>query len=85
MEPVAHAHRAGDDLDDIEYAVEDMRALAGELRRRTKVIQKLPRDLCPENKITPESAGRRSLDCIPSSSGAMYAIGSLSTPPTPRS
>lgn len=65
LEPVAHAYRAGDDVDDIEYAVTDMRALADELRRRTKVIQKLPRDLCPENKITPELAGRRSLGLHP--------------------
>jgi S-DNA-T family DNA segregation ATPase FtsK/SpoIIIE len=65
LEPVAHAYRAGDDTDDIDYAVEDMRALAVELRRRTKVIQKLPRDLCPENKITPELAGKRALGLHP--------------------
>ncbi len=65
LEPVAHAYRAGDDTDDIEYALDDMRALAVELRRRTKVIQKLPRDLCPENKITPELAGKRSLGLHP--------------------
>lgn len=65
LEPVAHAYRAGDDLDDIEYALADLRALAGELRRRTKVIRQLPRDLCPENKITPELAARRELGLHP--------------------
>jgi S-DNA-T family DNA segregation ATPase FtsK/SpoIIIE len=65
LEPVAHAYRAGDDVDDIEYALADMRALAVELRRRTKVISKLPRDLCPENKITPDLADRRPLGLHP--------------------
>jgi S-DNA-T family DNA segregation ATPase FtsK/SpoIIIE len=39
--------------------------VAGELRRRTKVIRTLPRDLCPESKITPELAGKRSLGLHP--------------------
>jgi S-DNA-T family DNA segregation ATPase FtsK/SpoIIIE len=65
IEPVAHAYRAGDDTEDIEYGLSDLRALAGELRRRTKVIRGLPRDLCPENKITPELAAKRSLGLHP--------------------
>lgn len=65
LAPVAHAYRAGDDEDDIEYALADMRALAAELRRRTKVIRNLPRDLCPENKITRELAEKRSLGLHP--------------------
>lgn len=64
--PVAHAYRAGDDTDDIEYAVEDMRALAMELRRRTKVIQKLPRDLCPKTRSHPNWLVRGLSGCIPS-------------------
>ena len=65
LEAVAHAYRAGDDREDIEYALTDLRALAGELRRRTKVIRTLPRNLCPENKITPELAGQRVLGLHP--------------------
>jgi S-DNA-T family DNA segregation ATPase FtsK/SpoIIIE len=65
LEPVAHAYRAGDDPDDIEYAVADLVALSGELRRRTRVIRELPRDLCPENKITPELANKRALGLHP--------------------
>jgi hypothetical protein len=65
LEPVAHAYRAGDDADDIEYALADLRALSEELRRRTKVIRTLPRDLCPESKITPELAGKRALRLHP--------------------
>lgn len=65
LEAVAHSYRAGDDPEDIAYALADLRALAGELRRRTKVIRTLPRDVCPENKITPELAGQRVLGLHP--------------------
>jgi DNA segregation ATPase FtsK/SpoIIIE, S-DNA-T family len=59
LEPVAHRYRAGDDEDDIAYALADLRQLQGELRRRARVIRDLPRDLCPENKVTPHLAGLR--------------------------
>ena len=65
LEPVAHAYRAGDEEDDIEYAVTDMRALHAEMRRRTKVIRELPRALCPESKVTGELADKRSLRLWP--------------------
>lgn len=60
LEPVAHRYRAGDDEDDIRYALADLKELQAELRRRTKEIRDLPRDLCPENKVTPELANMRS-------------------------
>jgi S-DNA-T family DNA segregation ATPase FtsK/SpoIIIE len=59
LEPVAYRYRAGDDEDDLEYAVADMRELQAELRRRTKVIRELPPALCPESKITPKLAGMK--------------------------
>jgi S-DNA-T family DNA segregation ATPase FtsK/SpoIIIE len=65
LEPVAHRYRAGDDQDDLAYAVTDLRELAAELRRRAKVIRGLPRDKCPENKVTPELTGMRSLGLHP--------------------
>lgn len=65
LEPVAHRYRAGDDEDDIAYALAAMRELRNELRRRTKVIRDLPRDLCPESKVTPALAGNRSLGLFP--------------------
>ena len=65
LEPVAHAYRAGDEDDDIEYAVADMRAVRAEMRRRTKVIRELPRALCPESKVTGELADKRSLGLWP--------------------
>ena len=60
LEPVAHRYRAGDDHADIAYALADLRGLQAELRRRARVIRELPRDLCPENKVTPHLAGLRS-------------------------
>jgi DNA segregation ATPase FtsK/SpoIIIE, S-DNA-T family len=59
LEPVAHRYRAGDDDQDVAYALADLRQLQGELRRRARVIRDLPRDLCPENKVTPHLAGLR--------------------------
>jgi S-DNA-T family DNA segregation ATPase FtsK/SpoIIIE len=65
LEPVAHAYRAGDDDEDITYALTDMRALRKEMRRRTKVIRDLPKDRCPENKVTTELASDKSLGLHP--------------------
>ena len=39
LRPVAHRYRAGDDPEDIEYLVADLRKLRTEMRRRTKVIR----------------------------------------------
>ncbi|MFI9720756.1 cell division protein FtsK [Streptomyces sp. NPDC052396] len=69
LDPVGNAvgyrHRAGDEEEDIEYAVVSMRELLQELRRRTKVIRELPRDICPESKVTTELASKRSLRLHP--------------------
>jgi S-DNA-T family DNA segregation ATPase FtsK/SpoIIIE len=62
---IAHRYRAGDDEQDVDYALADMRALRQELRRRAKVIRELPRHLCPENKVTPELADTRSYGLHP--------------------
>lgn len=63
--PVAHRYRAGDDPEDIAYALADLRELRDEMRRRTKVIRELPRDLCPESKVTTDLASKRSLRLHP--------------------
>jgi DNA segregation ATPase FtsK/SpoIIIE, S-DNA-T family len=65
LETVAHRYRAGEEDDDIAYGLAAMRELKEELRRRARVIRDLPRDICPENKITPELAGRKSLGLHP--------------------
>lgn len=62
---VSHRHRAGDDDEDIEYAIADMRELREELRRRTKAIRSLPRDVCPESKVTSKLADNKSLRLHP--------------------
>ncbi|MFG1997697.1 cell division protein FtsK [Spirillospora sp. NPDC048911] len=65
LAPIAHAYRAGDEDEDILYALKDMRALRTELRRRAKVIRNLPKDRCPESKVTPELASDKSLRLHP--------------------
>ena len=60
LEQVAHRFRAGDDREDIEYAIADLRSLRTEMRRRTKVIRSLPKSVCPESKVTDELASVRS-------------------------
>ncbi|MEO3846345.1 cell division protein FtsK [Streptomyces sp. B8F3] len=62
---VSHRHAAGDDEQSIAYCLNDFRALREELRRRTKVIRSLPRDICPESKVTSELASKRSLGLHP--------------------
>ncbi|MFH8284714.1 cell division protein FtsK [Streptomyces antibioticus] len=62
---VSHRHAAGDDDEAILYALADWRALREELRRRTKVIRSLPRDICPESKVTSTLADKRSLGLHP--------------------
>lgn len=62
---VSHRHAAGDDDESVLYVLGDFRALRGELRRRVKVIRGLPRDICPENKVTSALAGKRSLGLHP--------------------
>ncbi|WP_405422937.1 cell division protein FtsK [Streptomyces erythrochromogenes] len=62
---VSHRHAAGDDDECIAYTLTDFRALREELRRRVKVIRSLPRDICPENKVTSGLADKRSLGLHP--------------------
>ncbi|WP_346074226.1 FtsK/SpoIIIE domain-containing protein [Saccharopolyspora thermophila] len=66
LEPVTHVHGVGDDEDEIEKAVADMRRLREELRRRAKLIRDLAKQgLAPENKVTPELASKKSLGLHP--------------------
>ncbi|GAB2915500.1 cell division protein FtsK [Streptomyces mayteni] len=62
---VSYRHRAGDDEDDIAYILADLREVRAEMRRRTKVIRNLPRDLCPESKVTSELADKKELGLHP--------------------
>lgn len=67
---VSYRHRAGDEEEDIEYAVRDLRALREELRRRAKMIRSLPRDICPESKVTSQLADMKHLGLHPIVVGA---------------
>ncbi len=62
---VAHRYRAGEEEEDIAYALADLRALRAELRRRAKVLRDLPKDLCPESKVTSALANRKNLGLHP--------------------
>lgn len=64
-EKVSHRHRAGDEDADIEYALADLREVREELRRRAKMIRSLPRDICPESKVTSELANKPKLGLHP--------------------
>ena len=73
LRAVAHRYRAGDDPEDLDYALADYRALRTEMRRRTKVIRELAEEhpeLCPHNKVTPELSSRRDLRLHPIVIGA---------------
>lgn len=65
LEAVAYRYGVGEEDDDIEQEIADLRELREELRRRAKVIRELPKDLCPENKITPQLADQRSYGLYP--------------------
>lgn len=65
LQPVAHRYRAGDDRDDIEYALTALTELQAEMTRRTKVLRGLPSDLVPESKVTDQLADNASLGLFP--------------------
>ncbi|MEV4501121.1 cell division protein FtsK [Streptomyces klenkii] len=69
LDPVGDAigfrHRAGNRDEDVLYGLTSLRELQAELRRRTDVIRGLPRDICPESKVTTELASKRSLGLHP--------------------
>ncbi|MYW01464.1 cell division protein FtsK, partial [Streptomyces sp. SID3343] len=65
LEKVAHTYGSGPDDETLEQCVENLRYVYKELERRAKVIRGLPKDVCPENKVTPELSARKSLRLHP--------------------
>lgn len=65
VEKVAHHYASGPDDATIEATVASLREVDKELERRAKTISGLPRADCPENKVTPQLAARRSLRLHP--------------------
>jgi S-DNA-T family DNA segregation ATPase FtsK/SpoIIIE len=63
----AYATRYASGADDapVKAALQGMRDLREECLRRAEVIKSLPRDLVPENKVTPKLASRKDLGLHP--------------------
>lgn len=62
---VAADYGSGPDDETCERALKSLRYVYKELERRAKVIAGLPKDVCPENKVTAELAARKSLGLHP--------------------
>ena len=65
VESVAHRFRVGDDPDDLGYFKADLRAIHADMGRRYKQLRALPRQVCPEGKVTRALADRRHLGLWP--------------------
>jgi S-DNA-T family DNA segregation ATPase FtsK/SpoIIIE len=62
---VAHHYASGADDDTIAACLDSLREVYKELERRAKTISGLSKDICPENKVTPELASNRKLGLHP--------------------
>ncbi|MFF2464410.1 FtsK/SpoIIIE domain-containing protein [Streptomyces mirabilis] len=65
LECVSHRFVSGIDDDSIKYAADSLKLLREEVMRRAAAIKKLPRDLCPDKRITRSIADKRSLKLWP--------------------
>ncbi|MGW3594321.1 cell division protein FtsK [Streptomyces sp. NPDC005167] len=66
FQPISHTYGSGPGDDaTVEGCVDAMEYVYGELDRRARVINKLPKDICPENKVTPALAAKKSLGLHP--------------------
>lgn len=64
-EHVAYSYGSGADDGTLQACLADVREVAAELDRRAAVIRGLPKDICPENQVTPELAAKRGLGLHP--------------------
>jgi DNA segregation ATPase FtsK/SpoIIIE, S-DNA-T family len=64
-EAYATRYASGFDDEEIAAAAKALRDLRAECKRRVRIIKGLPKDLCPENKVTPELASRKGLGLHP--------------------
>ncbi|MFF4230079.1 cell division protein FtsK [Streptomyces sp. NPDC001820] len=66
FQPVSHSYGSGPGDDaTVEGCVDALEYVYGELDRRARVINGLPKDICPENKVTPALAAKKSLGLHP--------------------
>jgi DNA segregation ATPase FtsK/SpoIIIE, S-DNA-T family len=64
-EKCAHHYGTGADDDTLEACLASLREVKAELDTRAKTIRELPREVCPENKVTPQLARRKGLGLHP--------------------
>lgn len=64
-EKCAHHYGTGADDATLEACLASLREVKAELDTRAKTIRELPREVCPENKVTPELARRKGLGLHP--------------------
>ena len=65
MERISHRFVSGVDDESIGYAAESLRLLRAEVMRRTERLKALPRELCPDKRVTRQIAAKRSLKLWP--------------------
>jgi S-DNA-T family DNA segregation ATPase FtsK/SpoIIIE len=65
FEKISHRFVSGLDDEAIKYAADSLALLRAEVERRSAAIKKLPRDLCPDKRVTRQIADKRSLKLWP--------------------
>jgi DNA segregation ATPase FtsK/SpoIIIE, S-DNA-T family len=65
LEKVAHRFVSGIDDGSIAYAAESLRVLRREIEKRAERLKALPRELCPDKRVTRDIARRRQLRLWP--------------------
>jgi S-DNA-T family DNA segregation ATPase FtsK/SpoIIIE len=65
LERVSHRFVSGVDDESTAYAAESLQRLRAEVMRRTERLKALPRELCPDKRVTREIAAKRSLKLWP--------------------
>jgi S-DNA-T family DNA segregation ATPase FtsK/SpoIIIE len=65
LEGVSHRFVSGIDDESIKYAADSLKLLRAEVMRRAAAMKALPRDLCPDKRITRQIADKRSLRLWP--------------------
>lgn len=65
VEKVAHHYGCGPDDATVHACLESLREIERDLQRRSQTIARLPKSVCPENKVTPQLAARQDLGLAP--------------------
>jgi DNA segregation ATPase FtsK/SpoIIIE, S-DNA-T family len=65
LERVSHRFVSGVDDPSIAYAAESLRLLRAEVMRRTERLKALPRELCPDKRVSRQIASKASLKLRP--------------------